>query len=120
MTDVLKEKLESQGVNIEETLERFVGMDSLYIKFLKKFPEDKNFKLLEDSITGMDMSNAFTAAHTLKGVAGNLGFGQLFEALVPFVETLREGDLNTAKTQMPAITRMYESICQIIHDELND
>ena len=81
MTDLQKERLEGLGVNIEETMERFVENEALYFRCLNKLQDDKNYSLMCDAIEeGTDAGKAFDAAHALKGVSANLGLNKLFRA----------------------------------------
>ncbi len=43
MTDEVKELLESNNVKVDEALERFMGNEAMYIRFLHKFIDDENF-----------------------------------------------------------------------------
>ena len=46
MTDLQRETLEGLGVDIEETMERFVENEALFFRCLNKLPDDKNYALL--------------------------------------------------------------------------
>lgn len=65
------------------------GSDALLEKFILKFGADKSFEELEQALAAGDGETAFRAAHTLKGVCLNLGFGNLYEAVAPLTERLR-------------------------------
>jgi len=79
-TEKLPDELE--GLNIKEGLSRLQGNEKLYIKLVEKFYNSesdfvKRFgRLLQDG----EMEEATRAAHTIKGVAGNLGAEKLQEA----------------------------------------
>ncbi len=80
------------GIDWETTLNRFMDNESLYEKILCKFPDDPSFRNLKDALEAGNLSDAFIYAHTLKGLAGNLGLQRLFELLLPFTEELRSGN----------------------------
>ncbi len=61
-------------------------------KFLRLFPRDESFTLLTDSLTARDWPSAFRAAHTLKGVAMNLGLSALAQSSSELTEALRAGE----------------------------
>ena len=50
MSENLKTELLSQGVDYATTLERFMGKEELYKRFLIKFLADDNFNQLEANI----------------------------------------------------------------------
>ena len=58
-------------------------------KFVIKFPEDGSFEKLCAGIRDNNRAEAFLAAHTLKGVCQNLGFGTLLTSVEKLTETLR-------------------------------
>lgn len=85
--------LKSYGVDYDNTMERFLQNKALYLRILGMLFEDENLKKLGDALKAEDYADAFDAAHTLKGVAGNLGLTPLFDAVCEIVEPLRrEGE----------------------------
>lgn len=52
-------------------------MDVLVIKFLHLFPKDSSMATLSAAMGTQSAVDAFHTAHTLKGVALNLGLGNL-------------------------------------------
>lgn len=87
------DSLNSLGVDLDETLERFVGNEDLYFKCLNKFLSDKNFSHLMEAIKDEDPAEAFEAAHALKGVSANLGLDNLYEQMKIITEVFRAGSL---------------------------
>ncbi len=79
------------GVDTESAIERFMGDSELYRSCLEAFFDDASIALLGEALMSNDCEKAFFAAHTLKGVAGNLGLNPIHETLVKIVEPLREG-----------------------------
>ena len=84
---------EEYGANYELTMNRFLHNEAMYLKLLNKLPADPNLQRLEKALECGDLSDAFEAAHTLKGVAGNLGLTPLFDAVSAIVEPLRAGKI---------------------------
>ena len=78
--DNFKEIFATYGVDYDATLRRFAGNMALYLRVLGMLPNDKSLEKLGAAIDSGDLDNAFEAAHTLKGVAGNLGLTPLCEA----------------------------------------
>ena len=58
-------------------------------KFALKFKNDKSFQMLEAALAKKDWHEAFVAAHTLKGVAGNISFTKMHKAAAALTEQLR-------------------------------
>ena len=114
MTTEYKEALISAGVDLEDALHRFMDNEDLLERMLKKFPADQSFIDLQTALKNENCEDAFRAAHTLKGVSGNLSFKKLFTALCEQVEALRSNDLARAKQLMPSVSEAYEKIMQVI------
>lgn len=114
MDAVLKQNLAAAGVEIDSGLERFMGNETLYEKFLKRFCEDSAYADLTAAISEQNCEKAFTAAHTLKGVCGNLSMIKLEELVKQQVEFLRAGDLTAAAKMMPDITAAYEAVMRVL------
>ncbi len=111
-----KDRLIAQGIDYEEGLNRFCGNAELYETFLKKFPKDETFRQLKDAMQQEDYKEAFNAAHTINGVAGNLSLSCFYHKVVPFVDLLRNGsNIPKAKETFPEIEHEY----QILVDFLN-
>lgn len=82
---------EEYGANYEVTMNRFLQNEAMYLRLLNKLPADPNIQRLEKALGRGDLPDAFEAAHTLKGVAGNLGLTPLLDAVSAIVEPLRAG-----------------------------
>ena len=102
--------LERAGIDVADALARFMDNEALMLKFLLRFPEDKNFSQLEQALADGDATRAFEAAHTLKGVAGNLSMTRLFQQADRLTEDLRRQDLGAAKDSMPELEEQYAHI----------
>lgn len=63
--------------------------DKLIERFILKFPDDPSMDSLKEMVKTGDNAAAFRAVHTLKGVAANLAFKQLFQDASNLTEQLR-------------------------------
>lgn len=91
------DELKALGVNIEDALQRFMNNSALYEKMLGKLVNNvKDIKVLP-SIEAGDYSAACDAAHTLKGVMGNLSITPLYKSYTQIVNLLRENNPEEAK-----------------------
>ncbi|MDK2808690.1 MAG: hypothetical protein PWP24_1427 [Clostridiales bacterium] len=109
-----KMELKAAGINLETGLDRFVGDERLFLDFLKKFPEDSSFIKLSQELSKDNVQEAYKAAHTLKGVAGNLSVDSLYQTILPLVEALRKGRLREAKQYFPIVKESYEQIVDVL------
>ncbi|MBC8569575.1 Hpt domain-containing protein [Zongyangia hominis] len=88
----LKEAMEAYGADYGVTMARFMGNETMYLKFLDMLFRDDNLQKLGEALQKGDLTRAFEAAHTLKGVVGNMGLTPLFRAVCAIVEPLRAGE----------------------------
>lgn len=86
----LKECYAAMGGDYEEVMGR-LRSERLVQKFVLKFLDDGSYRLLCDSLAAGDREEAFRAAHTIKGVCGNLAFNTLLESSEALTESLRDG-----------------------------
>lgn len=108
MDEVFKKQLEEGGADVDITLKRFMGNEAIYMKFILKFLDDKNYDVIMDCLEKKDYAGAFAGAHSLKGVSGNLGLNPVYEASSMITELLRDKQddevdtekLNEAKMQL--------------------
>lgn len=114
MTEQFKEQLQNAGVDVSGALNRFMNNAGLYERFLRKFPADTSYQNLLNAVEAGDSEEAFRAAHTLKGVAGNLGFDNLLAYVVPLVEVFRSKNPNIPEDQFQGVKNEYQKLCEII------
>lgn len=115
MDEQVKVQLTEAGIDVINAVERFMGKEELYFKFLFRFPEDENYGQIRQQLEAGDCRKAFEAAHTLKGVAGNLSLVQLEKILKVLVEFLRKGDIEQAKEIFSDLEKEYRSIVQALN-----
>lgn len=87
----LTDKLRAHGADMNGAMNRLVGDEELYAVCLGLFLEDPAFAALGAALNAGDDAAAFEAAHSLKGVAGNLGLTRLYQLSGELVEPLRAG-----------------------------
>ena len=115
-----KTKLEELGADVDNTILRFMGKEDLYLKFLNKFQNDQSFANIEKYLAEENAEEAFKAAHTLKGVAANLGLDPIAGCASEITELLRHkedftdvdrGTLNSTKERLQ---NNYHSLIDVL------
>ena len=112
----LTEQLAGRGNDMAGALARFLDDEILYGDCFRMFLEDPGFRQLEDALARRDASAAFDAAHTLKGVAGNLGLTALYTALSALVESLRCGEVEGLGLLCQELQRQREELLQLLEE----
>ena len=97
------EILRNYGMDAEATIARFCGNEPLMLRFLTGFPSDKTMQSLRDAAASSDREAMMIAAHSLKGLAGNLGLTPLFEASGELMSALRHTEDD--------VTALYDKVC---------
>ena len=87
-------------------IKRRLGNDALIAKLSLKFLSTKEYSEIGDAINNRDWEKAFLNAHTLKGVALNLGYNELAKAASALTELLRPRKLDNPREA----ERLYLSI----------
>ena len=87
-----KEFLAACNGDYESTMRRLMGNEAFFCRLLPKVFQDNNFQKLGDALALGDLETAFDAAHTVKGMVGNLGLTSLYDAICEIVEPLRRQD----------------------------
>lgn len=84
-----RKQLEENGADVDMTLKRFMGNESIYMKFIMKFLDDKSYESIKENLEGKNYEEVFKGAHTLKGVTANLGLDPINAVASELCESLR-------------------------------
>lgn len=112
----LQECYQALGGDYDEVLRRLMT-PKLVEKFVGKFLADASYPALCAAMEAGQRQEAFRAAHTLKGVCQNLGFGNLLRAVEPLTELLRPETAQIpeeAAALLPLVRQRYEETVQTI------
>lgn len=104
-----REVLEAGGIDVQGALDRMMGNEKLLARLLGKFLDDTSFARLETALAEHDADAAFGAAHTLKGVAGNLSVATVYELAGRQCDLLRAGSPDEAAALMPRLGDAYRA-----------
>nr|WP_297704426.1 Hpt domain-containing protein [uncultured Butyrivibrio sp.] len=83
------ERLRELGANVDEGLERCMGMEDFYMEMIELGLSDERFDELGPTLEVGDLDAAFEQVHALKGVIGNLALAPLYETICEITEHLR-------------------------------
>lgn len=84
------ETLQNFGANTQEGLGRCMNNQNFYFRLVKMAANDKGFDTLNQTLESGDWSQAFEAAHGLKGILSNLALTPLVEPVSQLTELLRD------------------------------
>jgi HPt (histidine-containing phosphotransfer) domain-containing protein len=86
--------LAAYGANVDEGMARCMNNEAFYLRLVGMAKDERGFGALEEAIAANDLQAAFEAAHSLKGVLGNLALTPLLDPVKEITELLR------SKTEM--------------------
>jgi two-component system sensor histidine kinase/response regulator len=98
-----------EGLDSANGLRRVGGNNKLYVKLLRQFASEQADTVgqIRAALATHDTESATRLAHTLKGVAGNLGTGPVQAAVAEVEKLLRDGSpadaINSALGQLTAV-----------------
>ncbi len=110
-----------EGLDIQAGLRRVLGKHSLYLSMLRKFAAG-NTTLLEavaQALQAGDQATAERHAHTLKGLAGNIGAGPLQQEMAQLEMALREqASPHTIEGLMASATAQLSQLLEQLQTKL--
>ena len=86
------EKMRDLGIDPTDGLTRCMNNEVFFFKMISMAVANDYFDTLGPALEKNDLESAFEAAHAIKGLASNLGFGKLYEASYELTEKLRAKD----------------------------
>lgn len=110
----IRELYENLQESPDVVILRFCGNAKLLERFVKRFPEDPTYQLLEESIKLKNYEEVERMAHTLKGVAMNLGFSVLGDASAELVTAIRRLETDSCERHLGKIRQEYEKVLDLI------
>lgn len=102
------------SVDYAATLARFSGNEGLFRRFLLRFPSDGTFAKLQAAQAAGDLPGMENGAHTLKGVAANLGLSRLQEASDQLVQAIRRGDGDAVPALYAQVEQAYRTAADLL------
>lgn len=107
----LGEKLAAFGIDHADAMQRMLNNNALFKQLAQHYLDDKNYESLVQDMRVGDYETAYTHAHTLKGVSGNLSFGLLHELAAKICAALGESDAETAQSLMEPLGEAHANVC---------
>lgn len=102
--------LKNFGADTDTGLARCMGNEGLYLRLVRSLCDDPSFDKLTEAVEAGALKEGFEAAHSLKGVLGNLSLTPIYDKVVEITEHLRNetemdykpliGDLNSLRNDL--------------------
>lgn len=96
------------GINYQDVCDRMMGNEELVERFMLKFLEDQTIEQITLDYEKNDIKELEKSSHTLKGISGNLGMKDLFEACAHIVNHIRLQQLDDLKNDYEKLMQAYQ------------
>ncbi len=106
--------LKAFGANTDDALTRCMGNEAFYFRMIGKVIDDPNFGFLEEAVSAGDLDKAFEAAHTLKGVLGNLSLTPIYDPVAEITELLRANRKIDYSPYLKTITEKKNELMELM------
>ncbi len=111
---ILKELAEILNIDLATTVSRFGNNEMLFVRFIKKFPNDKTYSALCEAVENKDYKAIETSAHTLKGIAANLGLSEIQSFSDNIVIAVRNEKYNDIDELFVTLKSVYQKAIDAI------
>ena len=109
-----KDVYDKIGGSYDEAISQ-IRKEERFAKYFAMFTRDGSFSELKNAMESGDMTGAFAAAHTLKGITKNLAFTKLADLVSGITEDLRDSrDTEHAKAVFPELEQCYEDTIKAV------
>ena len=109
----LQEFYDAIGGDYKGVMSRLMKEERV-VKYVRKFLNDASFETLNAQLDEGDYEEAFRAAHTIKGVASNLGFSRLLDSSHQLTEELRGGSAPASTDNLERVRADYKQTIEAI------
>ncbi len=98
--EVNKNFIKEELIQYEQGLARIMGNEKMYKRLLGIFLKDPNIAALEEAVKSGNIEKAAESSHAIKGIAGNLSLGPLYNIVTAFHSELKSGKLNHTTSEL--------------------
>lgn len=91
-----------------------MGNETFLCSLLNRFAADTTMEKLETALHSHKAADIFNQAHTLKGVAENLGLRPLYEKVSVLVEITRKGSIEGADEAFAQVKQAYDEVMNLL------
>jgi HPt (histidine-containing phosphotransfer) domain-containing protein len=115
MNAELDDGLRKWGADVDGALNRFLHNETMYVAFLNKFVAGPEMPALKAALRQpVPKSEAQDIAHTLKGVAGNLGLNPLYKLYMKINDSIKNSDFSGIDSMYASAEEQFISLCKLL------
>ena len=110
----MRECYELLGEDYDSVIQRLECDEANVEPAIREFLYDEHFITFVDAMNEHAVEKAFRAAHTMKGIAANLGFEKFRSVFSEITEYLRKGDYDNAHDLLVPVGKEYIRIISVL------
>ena len=116
LDDLKKKLLRLEGIDVQQGLNLLNGDSSLYLKMLAQFAKTQSRAVsrMREALSKNDLEEALRLAHTIKGLAGNIGAWDLYATARIVHEALRKNDIPKTMRLIPRFSKELRVVVRSI------
>lgn len=120
MANDLNALLAPYGIDYVDAMDRMDDDVDLYRSLALKYLDNTKYADLVAAMEVKDFDEGYKAAHSLKGVSGNLSFVELFKVSAAMSEALFQGEYQAAEKMLPDLASAHEKVIEGLTKWSND
>ena len=103
------DELAGVGLNVPDMIEHFMDSESMFLKYLYKFFDSADSVVMEltSAAEKEDYQGMLFAAHSLKGLAGNIGLNGVYLPAKKIVDQIRADDYSSCAEDFRKLQENY-------------
>lgn len=113
--DTFFAQLDRLGIHTQEALGRFMGNETLFLTFIRQLPEKLDFSGIRRGLEEEDEDAFYMNVHNLKGLAGNLSIGPIYDCAQAILVEFRASKFQHKK-KLTELTREAETASEGISE----
>lgn len=103
-------------IDLNVELARYSGNQTLYLKFLKDFPNDSSFSLLKQAMEQRKHEEIERSAYALRQNAFKLGLEELYRASSEIVDAVRQQEPQQLPKLFQETSAIYSHTVEVIEE----
>ena len=114
------QKLKAAGIDCDGALQRFMGSEELYARFLGRFLEDTHVQGAVLAMEKRDYKELQQQVHALKGFTGTLGLDTIYQQACEIVIRLRNDETDGIEQYVTELDEEKEKLFTVITEVLSE
>ncbi|MDE6030271.1 MAG: Hpt domain-containing protein [Oscillospiraceae bacterium] len=115
ISEEMRGNLLAVGLDTDAMIEKFMDSEDMFRKYYRKFFEaaDEVMERLSEAVSAGDLTQTERSAHALKGLAGNIGLGGVYDPARKIVDDIRSGNTEDYRRDFDSCRGAYDAAREI-------